>query len=166
MTDCFQNEIPKARVNITLNIETADGIKKKELPLKILVLGDFSGSKKIKNISDRERININKNNFNSVVKDVSPNLSYSVENKIQANSSELSVNIGVHSMESFNPDEIVSQVPELKNMLAIRNLLKDLKANLLDNHLFRRELERIVKNKDELYSLKNELKLLTYTRQP
>ncbi len=43
MADSFQNEIPKARVNITLDVETGGARKKLELPLKMLALGDFSG---------------------------------------------------------------------------------------------------------------------------
>ncbi len=39
----------------------------------------------------------------------------------------------------------------------MRNLLKDLKSNLLDNGKFRRELEKIVQNQPELEGLKAEL---------
>ncbi|MCI0250009.1 type VI secretion system contractile sheath small subunit, partial [Cronobacter sakazakii] len=37
-------------------------------------------------------------------------------------------------------------IPQLKAMLAMRNLLRDLKSNLLDNATFRRELETILKD--------------------
>jgi type VI secretion system protein ImpB len=41
--------------------------------------------------------------------------------------------------------------------MAMRNLLKDLKSNLVDNAKFRKELEKIVKNQPELEGLKAEL---------
>ena len=45
MADSFQKEIPKARINISLDVETGGAKKKIELPLKMLVMGDFSNSK-------------------------------------------------------------------------------------------------------------------------
>ena len=36
--------------------------------------------------------------------------------------------------------------PQLRALLAMRNLLRDLKSNLLDNATFRHELERILKD--------------------
>ncbi|EFH5511849.1 hypothetical protein GPH39_24355, partial [Escherichia coli] len=42
MSSSFQNEIPKARVNLKLDLHTGGGQKKVELPLKLLVAGDFS----------------------------------------------------------------------------------------------------------------------------
>jgi type VI secretion system protein ImpB len=39
MANSFQNEIPKARVNIKLDLHTGNGQKKVELPLKLLVTG-------------------------------------------------------------------------------------------------------------------------------
>ena len=38
----FQNEIPKARINIKLDLHTGGAQKKVELPLKLLVMGDYS----------------------------------------------------------------------------------------------------------------------------
>ena len=36
-------------------------------------------------------------------------------------------------MKDFTPEQVARQIPQLKAMLAMRNLLRDLKANLLDN---------------------------------
>ena len=140
MADSFQNEIPKARVNITLDVETGGARKKLELPSKMLALGDFSGGKTKGRVAERERININKENVEQVLKDYSPEAKFSVDNVIKNDGGE-----------------VAKQVPELDNLLAMRNLLKDLKSNLLDNGQFRRELERIIKNQPELEGLKAEL---------
>jgi type VI secretion system protein ImpB len=43
--DSFQREIPKSRVSITLDLHTGGAQKKVELPLKLLVAGDFSAGK-------------------------------------------------------------------------------------------------------------------------
>lgn len=157
MADSFQNEIPKARVNITLDVETGGARKKLELPLKMLALGDFSGGKTKGRVADRERININKENLEQVLKDFSPETKFSVDNAIKNDGSEIGINLKFDNFKAFTPEQVAKQVPELDNLLAMRNLLKDLKSNLLDNGQFRRELERIIKNQPELEGLKAEL---------
>lgn len=160
MVNSFQNEVPKARVNITLDIKTGDLKKKKELPLKMLVLGDFSQGKTQSPIAQRERINVNKDNVDNVIKELSPTLTIFVPNTIKNDGSELGLHLRFEALKDFHPEQIVHQVQELKNLLAMRNLLKDLKANLLDNHLFRRELERIIRSGNELTYLQKELEKL------
>lgn len=157
MADSFQKEIPKARINISLDVETGGAKKKLELPLKMLVMGDFSNGKTQGRIADRERININKNNFESVLKDMSPKARYQVNNLLKNDGSELDVELQFDSMRSFHPEQVANQIPELHSMMAMRNLLKDLKSNLLDNAKFRKELEKIVNNQPELEGLKQEL---------
>ena len=154
MADSFQNEIPKARVNITLDLETGGARKKLELPMKMLSIGDFSGGKTKGRVADRERININKETLEQVLTDFSPEVRFSVDNEIKNDGSEIGVNLKFDNFKAFNPEQVARQVPELDNLLAMRNLLKDLKSNLLDNGKFRRELERIVKNQPELEGLK------------
>ena len=62
MADSFQNEVPKARINLKLDLHTGGASKKMELPLKLLVTGDFSNGQESATISEREKINITKNN--------------------------------------------------------------------------------------------------------
>lgn len=157
MADSFQKEIPKARINISLDVETGGAKKKLELPLKMLVMGDFSNGKTQGRIADRERININKNNFESVLKDMAPKARFQVSNLLKSDGSELDVELQFDSMRSFHPEQVANQIPELHSMMAMRNLLKDLKSNLLDNAKFRKELEKIVNNQPELEGLKQEL---------
>lgn len=67
MADTFQNEVPRARINLKLSLHTGGAQKKVELPLKLLTIGDFSHGKENRPLSEREKINVNKNNFNSVL---------------------------------------------------------------------------------------------------
>jgi len=157
MADSFQNEIPKARVNITLDVETGGARKKLELPLKMLALGDFSGGKTTGSVANRERININKQNLEQVLSDFTPEAKFTVDNVIKNDGTEIGVHLKFDDFKKFNPEQVARQVPELDNLLSMRNLLKDLKSNLLDNGKFRRELEKIVQNQPELEGLKAEL---------
>lgn len=144
MSNSYQSEIPKARVNIQLNLHTGGAQKKVELPLKLLVVGDYSNGAEQRPLSEREPVNVNKNNFNSVLSGFSPALNLSVENTLAGDGSEENVSLTFREMEDFEPEQVARQLPQLKAMLAMRNLLRDLKANLLDNATFRKGLEKIL----------------------
>jgi type VI secretion system protein ImpB len=45
-------------------------------------------------------------------------------------------------MKDFRPEEVARQIPQLKAMLAMPSLLRDLKSNLIDNAEFRQNLEK------------------------
>ena len=165
MADSFQWEMPKARVNITVDIETGGARKKKELPLKLLVLGDFSRQPLNQPLAKHPRININKDNFNKVLKDLGPCLNLTVSNAIKQDGSFLPIQLQFNSFRDFHPDNIVPKVPELSKLLTMRNLLRDFKSNLIDNHTLRRVLETIITDKKRLQVLQTELRALIQPNQ-
>lgn len=160
MSNSYQSEIPKARVNIKLDLHTGGSQKKVELPLKLLMVGDYSNGAEQRSVSEREPVNINKNNFDSVMTDFSPSLNLSVENTLAGDGSEESVSLSFNEMKDFEPERVAVQIPQLKAMLAMRNLLRDLKANLLDNQTFRKELEKILLDPMLSAELRSELSAL------
>lgn len=160
MSQSFQNEIPKARVNISLNLHTGGAQKKGELPLKLLSVGDFSNGKATGALSERSKLNVNKNNFNAVLSDLNPEVNLTVKNTLADDGSEENIHLSFQEMKDFEPEAIARQVPQLKAMLAMRNLLRDLKSNLLDNTTFKRELEKILKDSALSDELRNELNAL------
>lgn len=161
MADSFQAEIPKARVNIQLDLHTGGAKKKVELPLKLLTVGDFSNGKAEGSLSEREKINVNKNNFNSVLADINPEVSLVVKNTLSGDGSEENIQLSFQDMKDFEPESVARQIPQLRAMLAMRNLLRDLKSNLLDNVTFRKELEKILKEPSLSDELRNELNALS-----
>jgi type VI secretion system protein ImpB len=145
-SNSFQNEVPKARVNIKLDLHTGGAQKKVELPLKLMLMGDYSNGREARPVSERSKVNIDRNNFDSVLADFSPSLKLAVENTLASDDSETSVELAFRSMKDFEPEQVARQIPQLRALLAMRNLLRDLKSNLLDNATFRHELERILKD--------------------
>ncbi|MBT1780381.1 type VI secretion system contractile sheath small subunit, partial [Enterobacter hormaechei subsp. xiangfangensis] len=143
MADSFQNEVPKARINLKLALHTGGAQKKIELPLKLLTVGDFSNGKENRPLSEREKINVNKNNFNSVLSEFNPEVNLTVPNTMAGDGSEESIKLNFSDIKDFEPEQVARQIPQLRAMLAMRNLLRDLKSNLLDNATFRKELEKI-----------------------
>ncbi len=134
-----------ARVNITLDVETHGARRKKELPLKLLVLGNFSRAKKVKILAQRERLNITPQNFDETLNTLSPTLHLPEGN------------LTITKMKDFLPDNVIAQIPALRKLMSIRNLLKELKANVLDNPEFRKSLEKITQNKPALQQLHKEM---------
>ncbi|MCD9430856.1 type VI secretion system contractile sheath small subunit, partial [Yersinia pestis] len=84
----FQNEIPKARINIKLDLHTGGAQKKVELPLKLLVMGDYSNGQEQRPLSEREKLNINKNNFNSVLAEFQPSLKLAVPDTLAGDNTD------------------------------------------------------------------------------
>lgn len=145
-SNSFQNEVPKARVNIKLDLHTGGAQKKVELPLKLMVMGDYSNGKEQRSLSERSKVSINRNNVDSVLAEYSPALKLAVENTLAEDAGDTSVELNFQSMKDFEPEQVARQIPQLRALLAMRNLLRDLKSNLLDNATFRQELERILKD--------------------
>lgn len=165
--DSFQREIPKSRVSITLDLHTGGAQKKVELPLKLLVAGDFSAGREQAPLGERKKINIDKSNFDAVLADYAPDLRIDAENTLAGDGSDLSVRLSMRSMKDFEPEQVARQIPELQAMLAMRNLLRDLKANLLDNATFRREFEKVLKDRHLTDKLRGELaQIATAATQP
>ncbi|HAT6803603.1 TPA: type VI secretion system contractile sheath small subunit [Citrobacter freundii] len=162
MSDSFQSEVPKARINLKLKLDLHTGgtRKKVELPLKLLTVGDFSNGNENRPLSERHKIDVNKNNFNSVLSEFSPSVKLAVENTLNGDGSEDDINLTFRNMKDFEPEQIARQIPQLRAMLAMRNLLRDLKSNLLDNATFRKELEIILKDPALSQELRDEMSAL------
>lgn len=165
MSNSYQSEIPKARVNIQLSLHTGGAQKKIELPLKLMVVGDYSNGAEQRPVSERETVSINKNNFDNVLSEFSPSVTLSVENTLAGDGSVENVSLSFNEMKDFEPEQVARQIPQLKAMLAMRNLLRDLKANLLDNQAFRKALEKILLDPALSAELRAELSALA-PKQP
>lgn len=161
MSGSFQNEIPKSRINIALNVETHGAQKQLELPMKLLVMGRFSNDADQGNIGSRQKVAMTQTNIDAVMNDLSPTLKMAVNNHIHQDDSELVINLNFNSIKDFHPENIVNQVPELKRLVAMRNLLKELKANMIDNRTLCSELQKLVGDDQTAKQLQHSLTQLS-----
>jgi type VI secretion system protein ImpB len=141
--DSFQKEIPASRVNIHLDVDRMGGQEKLELPLKLLVLGDFLHTDIDCSLQHRERIAVSTDSLPAIMQNANLSLHLQVENCIQKGE-ELQLDLRFTSMKDFHPTQIARQIPELQQILGARNLLRDLGSTLMGNRRFRRKLEEIV----------------------
>ncbi|ELY6371804.1 type VI secretion system contractile sheath small subunit [Cronobacter sakazakii] len=157
MSGSFQEEIPKARINLKLNLHTGGAQKKVELPLKLLVTGDFSHGQEHRPLSERKKIDINKNNFDSVLSEFSPALNLAVENTLAGDGREENVRLTFRQMKDFEPEQVARQIPQLKAMLAMRNLLRDLKTALKEIDLCLQQIAQLSASADAANALQADI---------
>ncbi len=136
---------PKERVNITYRPATGDAKEEVELPLKLLVVGDFTLAKDDRSVEERDPISIDKDNFNDVLKAQNLSLDLKVANTITGKEDDqLGMNLKFNSLKDFDPDAIVQQVPELKKMMELRDAIKAMKGPLGNVPEFRKKIQAII----------------------
>ena len=149
---------PKERVNIVYRPATGDAQEEVELPLKLLVIGDFTGRTDERMLEDREPINIDKDNFNEVLKGQELDLAITVPNKLSEDpEDEMGVNLNFGSLKDFGPEAVAEQTPELKKLLELRKALGSLKGPLSNVPDFRKKIQALVKDEEARDKLLKEL---------
>jgi len=140
---------PKERVNIKYKPATGDAKEEVELPLKMVMLGDYTLRPDDTPVEDRTLININKDNFNEVMKSHDLKLDLATENKLVdtpegEEPSNLSVSLNFQNLNDFTPESIVRQTPELNKLLELREALTALKGPLGNVPAFRKAIQGVL----------------------
>lgn len=152
---------PKERINITFKPVTGGAQEDIELPLKLLVLGDFTQRPDERKVEDRKPISIDKNNFDEVLAKQELGLTLSVPNRLQeeGGSDGLAIALKINSMKDFNPANLVEQIPELKKLMELREALVSLKGPLGNAPAFRKAIESVLADAESRNRVLNELDL-------
>jgi type VI secretion system protein ImpB len=149
------------RVHVTYDVEVGDAIELKELPFVMGVLGDFTGqpTEPLPRLRDRKFVEVNPDNFDSVLEGMKPHLAFTVENKLSedSNAPQLKVDLNFKSMDDFAPDNVARQVKPLKELMDLRTKLSDLRGSLQGNDKLEELLLDAVGDKDKLDKLKKEM---------
>ena len=149
------------RVQITYDVEIGDAIEMKELPFVLGVLGDFSGqpTQPLPRLRDRKLVEVNPDNFDSVLEGMKPHLAFSVENKLSedADAGQLKVDLHFKSMDDFEPENVAKQVKPLRELLDLRTKLADLRGQLQTNDKLEEVLMNAVKDSGKMDKLRKEL---------
>ena len=149
------------RVHVTYDVEVGDAIELKELPFVMGVLGDFTGqpTEPLARLRDRKFVEVNPDNFDSVLEGMKPHLSFAVENKMsdEPDAPQLKVDLHFKSMDDFEPENVARQVKPLKELLDLRTKLSDLRGSLQGNDKLEELLLDAVGDKNKLDKLKKEV---------
>ena len=150
----IQDEIPKSRLTLKYKTEVSGQPEDLTLPLRMLVTGDFSlGSSKDRKVDLEERRlrNMDGKNTDAVMKDMGRFLKFAVPNKIDPESEEdMNVEIPFDSMNAFLPDHIAQNVPKLKGILMLKQLLEEVLSNVDNRKEFRNLLGKLLSDQEAL----------------
>jgi len=136
---------PKERINIVYKPATGNAQAEIELPLKLMVLGDFTGRADSTPLEERKPINIDKDNFNDVMRAHNLSTDISVKNTLTgAEGDQLATSLKFSTLKDFEPEAVANQVPELKKMLELRAALVGLRGPLGNVPAFKKKLEKIM----------------------
>jgi type VI secretion system protein ImpB len=155
------DRVRSPRVHITYDVEIGDAIELKELPFVMGVLGDLTGQPEqpLAAMKDRKFVEINPDNFDTVLKGMQPHLAYSVANKLSddPNAGQISVNLKFESLDDFSPENVAKQVGPLKELLDLRQRLSDLRGSLQGNDKLDAALFDAVSSTESKEKLRGEL---------
>ena len=149
---------PKERINIVYKPATGDGQEELELPLKLMVMGDFTNKEDDTPVEERDVLSVNKNNFDEVLSAQNINLNFTVNNALSEEADEeIPVELAIGGMKDFEPESIARQVPEVNALLELREALTTLKGPMGNVPAFRKLLQSIVSDEGTRKQLLDEL---------
>ena len=151
---------PKERINIVYNSISGDAKEEVELPLKLLVTGDFTGREDDTPVEDRKVVSVDKTNINDVMKACDLNVAFTVKDTLTDSVNEVPVNLKFEKFSDFEPESVVRQIPELRKLLELRDALTTLKGPMGNVPAFRKLLQSLISDKTSREHLMEELKLL------
>lgn len=153
--------VRKPRVHLTYEVETGGAAVQRELPFVVGVFGDFSGNPAtpLKSLKDRKFVQIDRDNFDSVMASMTPELHFKVDNKLTNDGSQVQVDLKFNSMNDFNPAQIAKNVEPLRKLLETRSKLTDLLSKVDRSEDLEALLERVLQDNDQMKKLAGELGL-------
>ena len=153
---------PKERINIKYTPATEGQVDDVELPLKLLVTGDFKGAAEVSSLEEREPVSIDKHNFDAVMKQSNLAIDIPVPNPLEDNAEDqdIGVSLKIESMADFLPDNIAKQVPQLNKLLELREALIALKGPMGNMPAFRNKLQELIVDSNAREALEKELAII------
>ena len=140
------------RVNITYDVEVGGAIEKKDLPFVAGVLADLSGmpEKPLPPIGKRKFIQMDRDNFDEVMKKIGPRLAFKVDNRLSEDDTKLNLELNFQSMADFEPARVAQQITPLRKLLELRNSLANVRSSLIGNEKLENLLQEVIQNQEKL----------------
>lgn len=164
-----QEEVPKSRITLTYKTEVDGEPMPINLPLRLMVLGDFSGgSSKDRQLDLEQRSlrSLDGRNTNEIMKDMRISLDIVVPNKLNPNEESLRVQLPLDGMSAFSPEEVAKKVPQIRSLLLLKKLLEEVQSNIANKKEFANLLSKLFANEDLLTKMREKLKDYSMYRLP
>jgi type VI secretion system protein ImpB len=162
MDESTQHKLDRVRpprVHITYDVEIGDDVEQKEIPFVMGVLSDLSGNpeKPLPPLKERKYVEIDRDNFDSVLEGVAPRLTLSVENELTDDDTKMGVELHFKSLDDFHPENIARQVEPLRKLVEARRKLYNLLGKLDGNDKLGALLQDAVSRTDILEKIGSEM---------
>ena len=115
------------RVQIEYDVELYGAQRKVELPFVMGVLADLAGARagELPDLSERNFVDIDIDNFDERMRSIGPTLSLDVANTLTGEG-KLHVEMALQSLDDFSPGAIAHNVEPLRRLLQARTQLSNL----------------------------------------
>lgn len=152
------DRVRSPRVQITYDVEVGDAIQLKEIPFVVGVLGDLSGNpdEPLPKLKDRKFVEIDRDNFNTVLAGMKPRLAYKVDNKLTDSDSKIGVELRFKSLDDFHPERVAEQVTPVRKLVEARKKLSELLSKLDGNDKLEELLKEVISSTESLEKLGKE----------
>lgn len=153
---------PKERINIKYVPATGDQQAEIELPLRLMVVGDFKGHGEELPVEERDAVRIDKTTFAPVMEKAGLKVNLTVDDHLSDDGGDdatLPVELKFASLQDFSPDNIAANVPELNKLLELREALVALKGPLGNVPAFRAKLQELLDDEQAREKLASELEI-------
>jgi len=140
------------RVQITYDVELGDAIETKELPFVLGVLGDYSGHgiRDLPKLRERRFVQIDRDNFDKVLKGMGPRLEIRVANRLRDDDCQLGVELEFNALADFEPQNVVRQIDPLRRLLEARERLAELRNKMVANDRLEELLDDVLRDTERL----------------
>ncbi len=152
------DRVRSPRVHITYDVEIGDAIEMKEIPFVVGVLADLSGKPEepLPRMKDRKFVEIDRDNFDTVLQGMKPRLAFKVDNKLSGEDTKLGVELRFKSIDDFHPEQVVQQVEPLRKLIEARTKLSELVNKLDGNDRLDELLQKVMSSTDSLQKIGKE----------
>jgi type VI secretion system protein ImpB len=152
------SQSPKERINVTYKTVVNGMEEDRELPLKVIMLGDYTGRADKTPVEDRKTVKLDKDNFKDVMASQKLEVELCVADKLSANSDDkIKVKLKFGGLDDMTPDGVVRQVPDLQKLLELRDALRKEVRRFVSDRDSRRRLQRMLRDASACETLKADL---------
>ncbi|PRQ01985.1 hypothetical protein ENSA7_56520 [Enhygromyxa salina] len=150
-----------ARDRVNLVYREQESKQERELPLKILVLGDYRGHEDDRPLDERKPIKVDNRSLGAVMAEHNLQLRFNCPSKLTQDPEDtLAVHLRFASYSDFGPEWVAQQVPELRTLVETRRALTELKEWLGISPSIVERLKQALASPENRVQLRRELGIL------
>jgi type VI secretion system protein ImpB len=144
----IQDTLPKSRLTLRYRTEINGQPEDIELPLRLLLVGDFSGDSPDRGtFEERSILSFDGKNLNSIMQ--------KMKIRLKVTDSEENIHtIPIENVDSFLPGNVIKSISAMDDMVKAKNLLNSLLSSINNSNKFRQTLATLLEEPEALDKLK------------